>query len=133
VTATAKIAYLNDGRRRALFHACVLAGLLVLAYVFVVAASSCSPTPAARRASRPCPIPLWLRLPVAVLVLAWGARTDRLWTVPLAATLGAARAVDRRPVMLFGCWPLLRHERRLARRYDAGHGATVPARASAAG
>lgn len=33
------------------------------------------------------PIPLWIRLPVAVAVVAWGARTDRRWTVPLGATL----------------------------------------------
>lgn len=33
------------------------------------------------------PIPLWARLPVAVAVVAWGARTDRRWTVPVAAML----------------------------------------------
>jgi len=33
------------------------------------------------------PIPLWFRLPVAVVLVAWGALTDRRWTVPLAATL----------------------------------------------
>ena len=33
------------------------------------------------------PIPLWVRLPIAVVVVAWGARTDRRWTVPLGATL----------------------------------------------
>ena len=33
------------------------------------------------------PIPLWVRLPVAVVLVAWGALTDRRWTVPLAATL----------------------------------------------
>lgn len=32
-------------------------------------------------------IPLWLRLPVAVAVLFWGARTDRHWTVPVAVVL----------------------------------------------
>ena len=31
-------------------------------------------------------IPLWLRLPVAAAVVIWGARTDRPWTVPVAAT-----------------------------------------------
>ena len=31
------------------------------------------------------PIPLWIRLIVAILVLFWGARTDRFWTVPVAA------------------------------------------------
>jgi hypothetical protein len=32
-------------------------------------------------------IPLWLRLPVAVATIAWGARTDRRWTVPVAVLL----------------------------------------------
>ena len=33
------------------------------------------------------PIPLWIRLPAAVVLVAWGALTDRRWTVPVAATL----------------------------------------------
>jgi Glycosyltransferase family 87 len=33
------------------------------------------------------PIPLWIRLPAAVALVAWGALTDRRWTVVLAATL----------------------------------------------
>jgi len=32
-------------------------------------------------------IPLWIRLPAALLIVVWGARTDRRWTVPLAATV----------------------------------------------
>lgn len=32
-------------------------------------------------------VPLLLRLPAAVVLVAWGARTDRRWTVPLAATI----------------------------------------------
>ena len=32
-------------------------------------------------------IPVWLRLPVAVVLIAWGARTNRHWTVPIAALL----------------------------------------------
>jgi Glycosyltransferase family 87 len=32
-------------------------------------------------------IPLWLRLPAAAIIVIWGARTDRPWTVPVAATL----------------------------------------------
>ena len=34
------------------------------------------------------PIPLLLRLPAAALLVTWGARTDRPWTVPVAAMLG---------------------------------------------
>jgi hypothetical protein len=33
------------------------------------------------------PIPLWIRLPVAVVLVVWGARTDRRWTVPVASML----------------------------------------------
>lgn len=32
-------------------------------------------------------IPVWARLPFAVAIIAWGARTDRHWTVPIAALL----------------------------------------------
>ena len=32
-------------------------------------------------------LPLLARLPIALLLLAWGARTDRYWTVPIAAML----------------------------------------------
>ncbi len=31
------------------------------------------------------PIPVWLRLPFAAAIVTWGARTDRAWTVPVAA------------------------------------------------
>ena len=33
------------------------------------------------------PIPLLIRLPVAIVVVVWGARTDRPWTVPIASML----------------------------------------------
>jgi hypothetical protein len=33
------------------------------------------------------PIPLLVRLPVAIAVVVWGARTDRRWTVPVAGML----------------------------------------------
>jgi hypothetical protein len=32
-------------------------------------------------------IPVWLRLPFAVGIIAWGARSDRHWTVPIAILL----------------------------------------------
>ena len=34
------------------------------------------------------PPPWPVRLPLAVVIVIWGARTDRPWTVPIAATLG---------------------------------------------
>jgi len=33
------------------------------------------------------PVPLWFRLPIAVAVVAWGARTNRRWAVPVASML----------------------------------------------
>ena len=33
------------------------------------------------------PIPLLIRLPIAIVVVVWGARTDRPWTVPIASML----------------------------------------------
>jgi hypothetical protein len=33
------------------------------------------------------PIPLWLRLPIGIGLIAWGARTDRHWTVPVGVLL----------------------------------------------
>jgi hypothetical protein len=35
----------------------------------------------------PLASPLWLRMPIAAAVVIWGARTDRPWTVPVAATI----------------------------------------------
>ncbi len=31
------------------------------------------------------PVPVWVRLPLAAAIVTWGARTDRRWTVPVAA------------------------------------------------
>jgi hypothetical protein len=33
------------------------------------------------------PIPLWLRIPASIALVAWGGLTDRRWTVPLAAAV----------------------------------------------
>jgi hypothetical protein len=53
-------------------------------------------------------IPLLIRLPIAIILVAWGGLTDRRWTVPLAATLAL-------PVLWFSgfaicaaCLPLVR-------------------------
>ena len=32
-------------------------------------------------------IPIWVRLPIGVALIAWGARTDRYWTVPVGVLL----------------------------------------------
>ena len=54
------------------------------------------------------PMPLLLRLPLATLVVAWGARTDRRWTVLVAATLAMPVAWDTSLVMLLGVPALAR-------------------------
>ena len=46
------------------------------------------------------PIPLLVRLPFAVVLLAWGARTDRRWVVPVACFLAL-------PVLWYGSLALL--------------------------
>ena len=33
------------------------------------------------------PVPLWIRVPAAAALVIWGARTDRVWTVPVATTI----------------------------------------------
>jgi hypothetical protein len=57
------------------------------------------------------PIPLLLRMPVAAAVVWWGARTDRPWTVPVAATIATPILWIGWPawlVVLLGVLPLLR-------------------------
>jgi hypothetical protein len=54
------------------------------------------------------PIPLWLRLPVALVIVVVGARTNRAWTVPLASMLALPVLWVAGLAMLIGCWPLLR-------------------------
>jgi glycosyl transferase family 87 len=45
-------------------------------------------------------VPVWLRLPFAVLLIAWGARTTRHWTVPMAVLLAM-------PILWFNVFTLL--------------------------
>jgi hypothetical protein len=52
------------------------------------------------------PIPLWLRLPAALLLVAWGARTDRAWTVPAAATLAVPILWPSALAILAALWPI---------------------------
>jgi Glycosyltransferase family 87 len=53
------------------------------------------------------PIPVWVRLPVAVAILFWGARTDRRWTVPLAACIALPVLRFNGFAMLVAMLPLL--------------------------
>lgn len=58
------------------------------------------------------PIPLWLRLPVAAVVVVWGARRNARWTVPVAATLALPALWLGGLAMLVACWPLRSSTRR---------------------
>ena len=46
------------------------------------------------------PVPVWVRLPVAVALVVWGARTERRWTVPVASMLAL-------PALWFGSASML--------------------------
>lgn len=52
--------------------------------------------------------PEWLRLPIAIAILWWGARSDRYWTVPFAATLAMPILWANVACILLGCIPLTR-------------------------
>jgi hypothetical protein len=59
------------------------------------------------------PIPVVVRLPVAAAVVWWGARTDRRWAVPVAATIATPVlwiGWSAWLVVLFGALPLLRED-----------------------
>jgi glycosyl transferase family 87 len=52
-------------------------------------------------------VPLAVRVPAALALVAWGARTDRRWTVPVAATLALPVLWIHGLAMLAGAVPLL--------------------------
>lgn len=53
------------------------------------------------------PVPLWIRLPAAVALVVWGARTDRAWTVPVASMLALPALWYGGISMLLAVIPLL--------------------------
>ena len=54
------------------------------------------------------PVPLVIRLPAAVALVVWGARTDRRWTVPVASMLALPALWYGGLSMLLAVIPLLR-------------------------
>ena len=62
------------------------------------------------------PIPLVARLPVALLLVAWGGLTDRRWTVPVACTLALPILWPSGFAVLAALWPILQRRPEL----DAG-------------
>ena len=61
------------------------------------------------------PIPLWIRLPFAVALVVWGARTDRRWSVPVAAMLALPALWYGGLSMLLAVIPLLPRDGRAQR------------------
>jgi Glycosyltransferase family 87 len=53
------------------------------------------------------PVPLAIRLPIALVVVVWGARTDRAWTVPVASMLALPALWYGGLSMLLAVIPLL--------------------------
>ena len=68
------------------------------------------------------PVPLLVRLPIAIAVVVWGARTDRRWTVPVASMLAL-------PALWYGGLTMLLAVVALQREpwKSAGPGGTSPA------
>jgi hypothetical protein len=78
-------------------------------------------------------IPLWLRVPAAALLVAWGARTDRAWTVPVAATLSLPILWPTGFAILAALWPIASQRPGLTSPDVLGvRAATVEARLAAA-
>jgi hypothetical protein len=55
----------------------------------------------------PFPIPLWPRLPIALVLVVWGARTNRPWTVMAATFIAWPRLYFQSLAILVGLIPLL--------------------------
>jgi hypothetical protein len=55
------------------------------------------------------PLPIWVRLPAGGLLIIWGARTDRRWTVPVGSMIAL-------PVLWFAGFAMLAALPALARR-----------------
>jgi Glycosyltransferase family 87 len=60
------------------------------------------------------PVPLWIRVPAAAALVAWGGLTDRRWTVPVAATLALPILWPSGFAVLAALWPILREQRQAA-------------------
>lgn len=71
----------------------------------------------------PFNFPLWTRLPLAVLIVWWGARRDAYWTVPVAATIALPVLWLSGLAMLVAVWPLRNYHVRDADQPSTARGA----------
>jgi glycosyl transferase family 87 len=53
------------------------------------------------------PVPLLIRAPVALAAIAWGAWTDRRWTIPVAMTLAMPILWVNSVTILVAIWPMV--------------------------
>ena len=58
------------------------------------------------------PVALWIRVPAAAVLVAWGGLTDRRWTVPVGATLALPILWPSGFAVLAALWPISRSSRR---------------------
>ena len=65
-------------------------------------------------------IPLALRLPAAALLVAWGGRTGRPWTVPVAATIALPILWPSGLAVLAAVWPIAQQRPELEPRTGRG-------------
>jgi len=80
------------------------------------------------------PIPLMVRLPIAALIVVWGARRDARWTVALGAAISVPALWPGAFAILAACWPLRSSQVATARKSPDYHpnDARLPAGAAAA-
>ena len=55
----------------------------------------------------PYPYPVWVRLPISLALVVWGARTNRPWTMALASALSLPRLYYQSPAILIALVPLI--------------------------
>jgi hypothetical protein len=53
------------------------------------------------------PVPLWVRLPLVAILVVWGARTDRHWTLPVGVCFSLPTVWFNTPTIMVAALPLL--------------------------
>ena len=53
------------------------------------------------------PVPVWIRLPLVALLIAWGARTDRRWVLPVGVCFSLPTVWLNTPTILIAILPLV--------------------------
>jgi hypothetical protein len=73
------------------------------------------------------PVPVWIRLPAVALLIAWGARTDRRWVLPIGVCFSLPTVWLNTPTILIAILPLVAAGATTpAGRWLRGDGALLP-------